>query len=309
MRKIAFVFPGQGAQYIGMGQDFYEQSAASREVFDLAAQVTGIDIPALCFEENENLNITEYTQIAMLATEAAILAAVRERGIRSQVNAGLSLGEYGALVASEVLSPEDAFRVVRRRGILMQEAVPTGGAMAAVIGMDGERIAEICSRTEGIVSVANYNCPGQIVITGEEGAVALASEAMKEAGARRIVSLNVSGPFHSQMLQEAGEELAKVLADIPIQEIQTPYITNVTADYVKDKKEVKGLLARQVSSSVKWQQSVERMLADGVDTFVEIGPGRTLSGFLRKIDRSAAGVQIEKFADLDKAASMLLEEE
>lgn len=139
--------------------------------------------------------------------------------------------------------------------------------------------------------------------------MALASEAMKEAGARRIVSLNVSGPFHSQMLQGAGEELAKVLADIPVQEIQTPYITNVTADYVKDKKEVKGLLARQVSSSVKWQQSVERMLADGVDTFVEIGPGRTLSGFLRKIDRSAAGVQIEKFADLDKAASMLLEEE
>ena len=300
MGKIAFVFPGQGAQYVGMGKDFYEQFPVCREVFEKASAASGLDIAALCFEENEKIHITEYTQIAMLTVEAAILKAVEEMGIRGQVHAGLSLGEYGALIASEVMSMEDAFRVVRQRGILMQEAVPTGGAMTAVMGMDGDQIAEICVKTEGIVSVANYNCPGQIVITGEAKAVEAAAENLKAAGARRCVPLKVSGPFHSLMLKEAGEKLGQVLETVEVKDFQIPYVTNVTADYVTDAGQVKELLSRQVYSSVKWQQSVERMIADGVDTFVEIGPGRTLTGFLRKISRDVKGLNVEKAEDLAK---------
>lgn len=305
MNKIAFVFPGQGAQYIGMGKDFYEQYESCKEIFDLASKVTGLDIPALCFEENDKLNITEYTQVCMLAVSAAILKVLEERGVHSFVNAGLSLGEYGALAASKVLSLEDAFKVVRQRGIFMQEAVPSGGAMAAVIGMDGEKIAEICDNTEGIVSVANYNCPGQIAITGEETAVQKACETLKEAGARRIVPLNVSGPFHSAMLTEAGSKLGSVLDDVEIREVQTPYVSNVTAEYVTDKNQVKELLQKQIYSSVRWQQSVENMIAQGVDTFIEIGPGKTLSGFLRKINRDMTALNVEKVEDIDKVLAAM----
>ena len=207
MGKLAFVFPGQGAQYVGMGKEFYEQISVSRKVYTIASEVTGLNLPGLCFEKNEQIDITEYTQIAMLTTEAAILAALQEKGVKADVAAGLSLGEYGAILTAGAMSLEDVFRVVRQRGILMQDAVPSGGAMCAVLGMDGEKIAKICDETEGIVSVANYNCPGQIVITGEEGAVAVASEKLKEAGARRCIPLNVSVPFHAAMLKEAGEKL------------------------------------------------------------------------------------------------------
>ncbi len=300
MGKTAFIFPGQGAQYTGMGKDFYEQIPACAEVIDAASKVTGLDIKALCFEEDPRLHITEYTQVAMLAVEAAILKAVWEKGVQSQVNAGLSLGEYGALIASGVMSMEDAFYVVRQRGILMQEAVPKGGAMAAVIGTDAGLIEEVCARTEGIVSIANYNCPGQIVITGEEEAVQKAGEALKEAGARRIVPLKVSGPFHSAMLKEAGEKLGEVLDKVSIKEIKVPYLTNVTGEVVADAAQVKELLVKQVSSSVRWQQCVEQMIRDGVDTFIEIGPGKTLTGFLRKIDRNVKGINIEKIEDLEK---------
>ena len=305
MSKVAFVFPGQGAQYVGMGKDFYEQIPVSRKVYTIASEVTGLDLPGLCFEENEQIDITEYTQIAMLATETAMLAALQEKGVKADVAAGLSLGEYGAILTAGAMSLEDVFRVVRQRGILMQEAVPTGGAMCAVLGMDGEMIAEICEETEGIVSVANYNCPGQIVITGEEGAVGAAAEKLKEAGARRCIPLKVSGPFHSEMLKGAGEKLAGVLADVGLKEFSTPYVTNVTADYVTDISEIKGLLGRQVYSSVRWQQSVERMIADGVDTFIEIGPGRTLTGFLKKINKNITGLHIEKVEDLDEVVRVL----
>ncbi len=306
MSKTAFIFPGQGAQYVGMAKDFYEQIPVSRKVIDKASQATGIDIPALCFQANEKINITEYTQIAMLAAEAAMLRALEERGVRSQVNAGLSLGEYGALLASGVMSEEDAFAAVRRRGILMQEAVPTGGVMAAVLGAEAALIEEICEKTEGIVSVANYNCPGQIVITGEKEAVERAGESLKEAGARRIIPLNVSGPFHSGMLEGAGEKLGEALAEVKLHEFTVPYVTNVTAQYVTETSEVKELLVKQVSSPVRWQQCVERMLADGVDTFIEIGPGKTLAGFMRKIDRKAKVLNVEKVEDLEKAVKECL---
>ncbi|MCI6537403.1 ACP S-malonyltransferase [uncultured Eubacterium sp.] len=304
MKKIAFIFPGQGSQYVGMGKDFYETFPCAKEMIDLAEKVSGIPMKELLFEENENINITKYTQIAMLADELAIWSVLREKGLESVVNAGLSLGEYAALVASGVMTPEDAFRVVAKRGEYMQEAVPTGGAMTAVLGADTAIIEKICEETEGIVSIANYNCPGQIVITGEQQAVDAAAAALKEAGAKRCTPLNVSGPFHSAMLLPAGEKLAAELEQVEIHEIAVPYITNVTADYVTDPSQVKELLKKQISSSVRWQQSVERMIADGVEAFIEIGPKKSLCGFMKRIDKTVPAYHVDKVTDLDSISEL-----
>ena len=305
MKKIAFIFPGQGSQYVGMGKDFYETFPCAKEMIDLAEKVSGIPMKELLFEENENINITKYTQIAMLADELAIWSVLREKGVESAVNAGLSLGEYAALVASGVMTPADAFRVVTKRGEFMQEAVPTGGAMTAVLGADTAVIENICEETEGIVSIANYNCPGQIVITGEQKAVDTAAAALKEAGAKRCTPLNVSGPFHSAMLLPAGEKLAAELEQVEIHKIAVPYITNVTADYVTDSSQVKELLKKQISSSVRWQQSVERMIADGVEAFIEIGPKKSLCGFMKRIDKTVPAYHVDKVTDLESVLEVI----
>ena len=237
----------------------------------------------------------------------AMMRVLEEKGIHPDVTAGLSLGEYCALAAAGVMSDDDAIATVRQRGILMQEAVPAGvGAMAAILALDTAVIEEVTASMED-VWIANYNCPGQIVISGRKEAVEEACERLKAAGAKRAILLNVSGPFHSGMLTEAGEKLGQVLLQTEIKSPQIPYVANVTAQYVTEAAPVKELLTRQVSSSVKWQQSVETMLADGVDTFVEIGPGRTLTGFMRKIDRAARCFNVEKLEDIDKVAEALKE--
>lgn len=300
MSKTAFIFPGQGAQYSGMGKDFYESYETAKKVYDMAKAATGLDVAELCFTENDRLNITEYTQIAMLATEVAILKVLEENGVRADVCAGLSLGEYGALAAARVMELPDLFKLIRSRGIFMQEAYPVGGAMTAVLGLDADTIRSVCESTEGIVSIANDNCPGQIVITGEEKAVQAASKKLTAAGAKRCVPLKVSGPFHSSLLTGAGEKLAAELEGVSVNKPEIPYICNVEADYVTDSAPVKALLAKQVSGTVRWRETMERMLADGVDTFIEIGPGKTLAGFLRKMSREVKVINVETVENLEQ---------
>lgn len=297
MSKIAFIYPGQGAQKAGMGKDFYENSPLARDIYDRASECLKLDMRALCFEENDLLDQTEYTQAAMVTTCLAMTAVLNEQGAEADVTAGLSLGEYCAIAEAGAMDLLDAIRLVRVRGQLMQHTVPTGeGAMAAVLGMDADQIDAVVEPIAN-VTVANYNCPGQIVITGGTAGIEQASKALKEAGAKRVVPLNVSGPFHSPMLRSAGEKLGKELSAVQLDELKIPYVTNVTAEYVTDSSEIRELLTRQVYSPVRWEQSIRKMIAQDVDTFVEIGPGRTLTGFLRKIDRNVTVYQVNTWED------------
>ena len=301
MGKTAVIFPGQGAQYVGMAKDFYASFEDSKKVFDEADDVLDIELKKICFEENDDINKTEYTQPAMGAAEGAIYDHLKNAGLKADVFAGLSLGEYSALVAAGAMTLADGIKTVRRRGILMQNEVPLGmGGMAAVIAMDADKIAEICDNTPGKVQIANYNCPGQIVISGEAEAVKAASAALAEAGAKRVIPLNVSGPFHSQMLVPAGEKLYDFLQGVDVAEGFAPYYCNADAEEITDAAKVKELLKRQVYSSVRWQQTIENMIADGVDTFIEVGPGKTLTGFMKKINREVKSINIATVDDLAK---------
>lgn len=305
MSKIAFIYPGQGAQKAGMGADFYENCPSARELFDQASDALGLDMKALCFEENDKLDLTEYTQAALVTTTLAMTRVVEEHGIHADMTAGLSLGEYSAIAAAGGMTEIDAIRLVRKRGILMQNTVPAGeGAMCAVMAMDAAKIEEVTEPIDG-VTIANYNCPGQIVITGEKAGVEKAAEALMEAGAKRTVMLNVSGPFHSPMLKPAGEELMKELQEVSLSELKIPYVTNVTTEIISDISRTKELLKEQVSSPVRWMQSMEAMIADGVDTFVEIGPGKTLAGFLKKISRDVTVYNVGTWEDVEKVKGAL----
>lgn len=298
MRKLAFIYPGQGAQNAGMGADFYENSSAARELFDKAEEALELDLKKICFEEDERLHRTEFTQPAMVTTCLAMTRVLKERGIRPDMTAGLSLGEYAAIAAAGAFEELDAIRLVRKRGILMEHAVPSGkGTMCAILGMSGEDV-ENEIREMADVTIANYNCPGQIVITGETEAVKRAAEQLKAAGARRTLFLNVSGPFHSPFLYTAGEDLKKEIEKIQIHPLNIPYVANAAAVKVENKEEIAGLLSRGVYSPVRWQQSIECMIADGVDTFIEIGPGKTLSGFMKKINPQVSMLHISTWEDV-----------
>ena len=305
MSKIAFLYPGQGAQVAGMGKDFYEQSPLAKEVFDKSCEILGQDMKHICFEENELLDRTDYTQAALVTTCMAMTKEIMARGLTPDMTAGLSLGEYCAITTAGGMELEDAIKMVWLRGNLMHNAVPEGkGGMAAVLGLSGEAVNEAIAYMEGVY-VANYNCPGQIVISGKKAAVEEACEKLKAAGAKRAIMLNVSGPFHSGMLVGAGEKLGKVLENVKIHKPVIPYAANVTAQYVTEAEPVKDLLVKQVSSSVKWQQCVEAMIEDGVDTFVEIGPGKTLSGFMRKINRNVTVMNIQNKEEFETVVNCL----
>lgn len=305
MRKLAFIYPGQGAQKAGMGADFYENSPAAKSLFDEADAALDFDLKEICFQEDEKLNETQYTQPAMVAACLAMTRVLTQRGIRPDITAGLSLGEYAAIAAAGALKELDAVLLVRKRGLFMEHAVPAGeGAMCAVLGMTGEAL-ERELRDTADVTIANYNCPGQMVITGKTEAVQAAAERLKTAGARRTILLNVSGPFHSPFLRTAGEELRKEIEKTELHPLKIPYVANVTAEKVERREEISDLLSRGVSSPVKWQQSMEYMIKEGVDTFVEIGPGRTLSGFLKKINTDVSVYHISSWEDMERAAGEL----
>lgn len=305
MSKVAFLYPGQGAQKCGMGKDFYENSPLAKDIFDKASEALGFDMKELCFAENDKLDLTEYTQAALVTVCLAMTRVAEEAGLKADITAGLSLGEYAAIAAADGMKDLDAVRLVRKRGILMQNTVPAGeGAMCAVMAMEADRIEQVIGDMKG-VSIANYNCPGQIVITGETQAVEAAADALKQAGAKRTVMLNVSGPFHSPMLIPAGEELKKELENVELESLSIPYVTNVTAEEVSDISKTKELLIDQISSPVRWMQSMEYMIGHGVDTFVEIGPGRTLAGFMKKINRDMKVYNIGTWEDVERTVSAL----
>lgn len=309
MSKTAFIFPGQGAQYIGMGKELFENIEVCKNIFNIADKELNFELSKLCFEGTDSeLNITENTQPAILATSIATLMALKQQGIKCDVTAGLSLGEYSALVCSGAMDFKDAVKLVKKRGRFMQEAVPVGiGTMAAVLGLEANLMEEACSeaRTSGIVEIANLNCPGQIVIAGEIAAVELACDRAKEKGAKRAMLLSVSAPFHTSMLKPAADKLEVELQNINFEDITIPVMTNVTGDYVKSKEDIKGNLKLQVMSSVLWEPIIRNMIKDGVDTFVEIGPGKVLSGFIKKIDRKLTVVNVEDMASLEKAVELL----
>lgn len=304
MGKIAFLFAGQGAQAVGMGKELAENFECADKVFDEAAEALGFDVKDMIFNgDDETLKITENTQPTIVTMSTAALRVMEEKGVKPDVVAGLSLGEYTAHIASGSLEFSDAVRLVKKRGKYMQEEVPQGkGAMAAIIGLSNEDVIECCNIASelGVCSPANFNCPGQLVVSGEVNAVEKCCEEAKSKGAKRAMIMPVSAPFHCAMLAGAGEKLSKELENVPVADMKIPVITNVTADYVASKDDIKPLLISQISSSVRWEDTIRRMIADGVDTFVEIGPGKTLSGFVRRIDKNMKCYNVEDMASLTK---------
>ena len=309
MGKTAFLFAGQGAQAVGMGKELADNFDCAAKTFDEASEALGFDIKDMIFNgDSETLQITENTQPTIVTMSTAALRVLEEKGVKADVAAGLSLGEYTAHIASGSIDFADGVRLVKKRGKYMQEEVPIGeGAMAAIIGLSAEDVIACCDTASaiGICSPANFNCPGQLVVSGEKAAVEKCCEEAKAKGAKRAMLMPVSAPFHCKMLTGAGEKLAKELENVTVSDLNIPVITNVTADYVPSKDDIKPLLIKQVSSPVRWEDSIRKMIADGVDTFIEIGPGKTLSGFLRRIDKTVTAYNVEDMASLEKTLTGL----
>ena len=316
MSKIAFVFPGQGSQTVGMCKAFYDEYPVVKQIFEEADDALGYSISKMCFEgPAEDLKLTANTQPAILTASTACAAVLKEHGVSCDIAAGHSLGEYSALVNTGALKFADAVRIVNKRGQFMQEAVPVGeGSMAAILGLDSDKIVEICRSVEAesgeAVQAVNFNCPGQVVIAGAVNPVNKAIEALKAAGAKRALKLKVGGAFHSPLMEPARAELAAdrlagVLTPIEIKDITVPVVANVTAQEVTSGEEIKKLLVKQAAMPVLWETSVRNMVAGGVDIFVEVGPGKVLTGFTKKIAKGMMALNVEDAASLEKTLAEL----
>jgi [acyl-carrier-protein] S-malonyltransferase len=303
MLKTAFLFPGQGAQYPGMGLDFYEKYPAAKAVFEQAAVTLGEELLEVIFSGPEDkLQQTEFTQPAILTVSVAIYRSLEKLGIKPSGLAGLSLGEYSALVAADSLTFAEALPLVQKRGIYMQEAVPAGeGSMVAIMGVANEKIESICLEAgmEGVVAPANYNCPGQVVISGQAGAVNRAVELAREAGAKRITALKVSAPFHCSLLSSVEDKLACELSRVSVKRPSAPLVFNVSAEFARDSELIKSNLIRQVSSPILWEQSIRVLIESGIEQFIGIGPGNSLSRLMKRIAPELKTFSVEKTDDLE----------
>lgn len=313
MGKLALLFPGQGSQQVGMGKELAEKYSVCKQVFDEADRVLGEALSNLIFEgDEEELKRTENTQPALLTTSIGIWQILKENGIQADFAAGHSLGEYSALVASDSIAFADACMAVRKRGQWMEEAVPKGeGTMAAVLGVERDALVEVTKEATahaGVVEPANFNCPGQIVISGTAEGVQAASELAKEKGAKRVIPLSVSGPFHSSLMKPAAEKMKEHLADVQVSAPSVAVVANVTANTVAGPEDIRQLLYEQIYSPVLWEDTVMKLVDEGVDTFIEVGPGKVLSGLVKKVSRRATVLPVFDEETLQKALEALKEE-
>lgn len=310
MGKIALMFPGQGAQHVGMGKELYTNYQSVKNTFDSASEHLGYDLTNLCFYgPGEKLQLTEVTQPAMLTFGVAVAEILKNQGVEIEAYAGLSLGEYGALVMADALDFKAGVKLVEKRGKFMQDAVPIGiGTMVAIIGLDNQKVEQICKRAseKGVVEISNYNCPGQVVIGGEVKAIEYASQLAKEDGARKVIPLQVSAPFHTSMLASARNQLKTELDSINFKPLKHKVLSSVTADYIDDYSQIPQILADQVCSSVRWEQVVRRFIADDYQTFITLGPGKSLKGFISRINKKAEVITIDNYESLQKGLERLL---
>ncbi len=306
--RIGFLFPGQGAQYIGMGKDLYDNFQEYREVYEEINKITGIDVADLSFNsDEETLNQTKNTQICILAMSLGILKLLEKENIKAEISSGLSLGEYTALIYSGAISFEDGVKIVKTRGELMQNLCPNGDwSMAAILGLNEEQVKEICSKiTDGFISPANYNCPGQIVVSGERKAINEAMEKSKALGAKKAVELKTSGPFHTKMLEGASIQLRKELENININKFNTKVVKNLDGKIYSNDENIKDILSKHITNSVRFEQGIQTMLNEKIDTFIEIGPGKTLSGFVKRTNREVTTLNINDVESFNNTLEIL----
>ena len=302
--KRAFLFPGQGAQAVGMGKDIYEKYEEARKIYDEASKISGMDIKKLCFEgPEEELNKTENTQIAILVTSLAILEVLKSKGIEAEISCGLSLGEYTALIYSGIISFEDGIKLIKKRGYYMGNLIPDEEySMAAVIGLDSKKIEEICKEIKDLgkfVVPANYNCTTQTVVSGNKEAVDIAIEKLKEAGAKRVVPLKTSGPFHTSKLEKAKEAYSKELENVEFKQGKVRVIKNLDGTFYKENDDIKNILSNHIVNPVRFDRAIKLMQEENIEEYLEIGPGKTLTGFVRKDNREAKTYNINSLESLE----------